>query len=337
MTTLADDFSSDTGQITSFFPVVTTGTPWFTSGSTVVIDSGQLVFTAAPAVSAGTIAGNTAKENSWAISADSLTVLMDIGTPTWQQPLPVGNAHFGVGIVKDASNCVVFEGGPDNSSTTFTVFVFGIIASVAFASNGTITTTDLPDALGFSLIGNIVKCYVSFAGVWRLVTELGTAGSVDVSGQYDFTAPGALTGWNPGFIWGQNAGPATPSTIAAERITYTTPAFDPSGLVPVPIEPGETLTGAISGILGAGYTVGTITTHCSDDVPFNTVISFSPASGVPGTPIDLVVSSGSCSTPTVHVYGKFAGSKAFPPTLLIDANGLKPRIYMPKENTTVKT
>ena len=39
----------------------------------------------------------------------------------------------------------------------------------------------------------------------------------------------------------------------------------------------------------------------------------------------------------VHVYGKFVGSPVFPPTLLIDAKGIKPRIYAPKENVTVKT
>lgn len=39
----------------------------------------------------------------------------------------------------------------------------------------------------------------------------------------------------------------------------------------------------------------------------------------------------------VHVYGKFVGSPVFPPTLLIDAKGIKPRVYAPKENVTVKT
>jgi hypothetical protein len=41
--------------------------------------------------------------------------------------------------------------------------------------------------------------------------------------------------------------------------------------------------------------------------------------------------------PNVHVYGKFIGSLVFPPTLLIDAKGIKPRVYAPKENVTVKT
>ena len=33
----------------------------------------------------------------------------------------------------------------------------------------------------------------------------------------------------------------------------------------------------------------------------------------------------------------FAGSDAFPPVMIADAKGLKPRIWMPHENTTVNT
>lgn len=43
------------------------------------------------------------------------------------------------------------------------------------------------------------------------------------------------------------------------------------------------------------------------------------------------------SAPVIRAYGKFAGSAAYPPVLLIDAKGIKPRIWMPKENVTVKT
>lgn len=42
------------------------------------------------------------------------------------------------------------------------------------------------------------------------------------------------------------------------------------------------------------------------------------------------------SSTTVLVYGKFAPAKAYPPTLLINADGIRPQIYMPHENTTVQ-
>lgn len=42
------------------------------------------------------------------------------------------------------------------------------------------------------------------------------------------------------------------------------------------------------------------------------------------------------SAPVVLRYGKFAGSRVFPPTLLVDAGNIKPRVWMPKENITVK-
>jgi hypothetical protein len=43
------------------------------------------------------------------------------------------------------------------------------------------------------------------------------------------------------------------------------------------------------------------------------------------------------SATVVKVYGKFAPAAAYPPALLINAKGIKPRVYMPKENVTVKT
>lgn len=43
------------------------------------------------------------------------------------------------------------------------------------------------------------------------------------------------------------------------------------------------------------------------------------------------------SSTTKDVYGKFAPAGSYAPTLLIDAKGIKPRIYMPKENVTVNT
>lgn len=42
------------------------------------------------------------------------------------------------------------------------------------------------------------------------------------------------------------------------------------------------------------------------------------------------------SAPVVPRYGKFAGSRVFPPTLIVDAGNIKPRVWMPKENITVK-
>lgn len=52
------------------------------------------------------------------------------------------------------------------------------------------------------------------------------------------------------------------------------------------------------------------------------------------SPLDVTFSA---TVSTKTVYGKFVGSPVFPPTLLIDATGIKPRVYMPKENVTVKT
>lgn len=43
------------------------------------------------------------------------------------------------------------------------------------------------------------------------------------------------------------------------------------------------------------------------------------------------------NAPVVPEYGKFVASAVYPPTLLINAAGIKPRVWMPKENITVKS
>lgn len=41
--------------------------------------------------------------------------------------------------------------------------------------------------------------------------------------------------------------------------------------------------------------------------------------------------------PEVQLYGKFVGSDAYPPVLFINAPEIEPRVWMPKENVTVKS
>ncbi len=102
----------------------------------------------------------------------------------------------------------------------------------------------------------------------------------------------------------------------------------------VPNVVGETQAQATTDIIAAGLVVGTIGTSASSPAGF--VLSQTPAPGTLanfGDPVNIVVSVGQL----VSVYGKFVGSPVFPPTLLVDAKGIKPRVYMPKENVTVKT
>jgi beta-lactam-binding protein with PASTA domain len=108
--------------------------------------------------------------------------------------------------------------------------------------------------------------------------------------------------------------------------------------ISVPNIVGENQTTAQLSIFLASLAVGTVSHAASSSVPVGFVISQSPPPGtlVPnGFLVSFVVSVGPLRT--ISVYGKFIGSAVFPPVLIIDAKGLKPRIYMPRENTTVKT
>lgn len=106
----------------------------------------------------------------------------------------------------------------------------------------------------------------------------------------------------------------------------------------VPATTGLPLGTAETTITDAGLVVGSIFTECSDTIPVGYVTRTNPPGGSAvgsGTVVDIYVADGLCS-PLVQVYGKFAPAAAYKPVLLVDAKGIKPRIYRPKENTTVK-
>lgn len=122
------------------------------------------------------------------------------------------------------------------------------------------------------------------------------------------------------------------------------------------VKSGLTITMYVDGVAGSPYTMPTGSPNA---VNSTFVVGSTTAYGnkMPGEIDEFRVTKGlarytanftppiaafpavSCAPPvlTVHAYGKFVGSPVFPPTLLIDANGIKPRVYMPKENVTVKT
>jgi hypothetical protein len=106
----------------------------------------------------------------------------------------------------------------------------------------------------------------------------------------------------------------------------------------VPNVVGDSQSVATAAIIAADLVLGTVTSVV-DPSTAGTVLSQTPSAGTHvnfGTPVNITVSLGPVVPPKA-VYGKFVGSPVFPPTLLIDAKGIKPRVYMPKENVTVKT
>lgn len=297
MTILSDDFSVDTGQITiSGY----NGNPPTTIG-TAVITSGQLLLTIPPSSGAITYVG--AQENTWPITSPSLFAWSIIGSPTFN-PSATGQANFANGIIKDANHWLIVECGfISGAPTTLHVFVAIMAggAQVTLASTTVnIASLGLPDKIGIGLVNNIATAWLSFSGTWQQVTTVGSGGNVDVSAQYDFTAGGALTGWNPGAAYGQINVPIS-SQFACDFLQYIAPFASPITGATVPNVLTETLSAATADILVANLIVGTVTSALSAD-PAGTVISQTPTGGssaVLGSAVDLVLSAGEATVPNV--------------------------------------
>jgi Concanavalin A-like lectin/glucanases superfamily/PASTA domain len=225
----------------------------------------------------------------------------------------LGSTYNAAGTSK--FNLSVNIGGSAFSADSPALTTFGAWHSVALVKSGTTITAYLDGVGGIPITvpaGALVTPLTSFQ-----VGSLGTFGNKPPGEMDEIRVTKGLARYTGNY-------------------TPTGP-FGGTCDVVVPDVTGQTLTGAIAALTGAGFTIGTVTTMCSNTVLQNSVISYSPLDAPLGTPVSLVVSTGPCGVTTVNVYGKFVGSPAFPPTLLVDAKGIKPRIYMPKENVTVKT
>lgn len=279
MTVLTDNFAADTGQLNVY------ALNGATAGSA-AITGGQLIMTAPGPPISGVGVG----ENAWSIPVTSLFVSVKLGVPTWGRPASSQN-NYGPGIIKDGNNHLWFTAGPAGSTTTLVLNVFGVFAgSHIVFSNPVITSLTLPDFVGFALNGNIITAYLSYAGVWQ---KVGAIGNVNVGAFHDFTAPGGLTGWNPGIYW--ETGIASSTDIATAQLQFTQPFVDPVTAT-VPNVVGETQAQAQSDILAANLTVGSVTFTFSSMVPDGDVISQNPSGGTVVTeqsPVDLIVSSAS--------------------------------------------
>lgn len=326
MSFLSDNFAVNSGQITTF------GSAGANTGSS-AIGGSQLTLTV-PISGGGIVSAVGAGENAWPIPSSSLFISTQLGSPTWARPA-AGAPNLGVGIVLDANNQLWFELGPHASTSTLSLFVYMVVGGIAgTAGSATITNSNLPDQIGFGLVNNIVTCWLSFSGVWQQVTAIGVSGDVDVSSRYDFTPIGALAGWVPGVFWAQ-VNNASPQSIAVNLLQYLAPFVNPVTGAIVPNVIGETQAQAGTDIAAVNLVVGTVTPQLSPLMP-GTVIGQSPPAGSAvnvGTAVNLTIAGVSTQT----LYGKFVGSAVYPPVLLIDAKGLKPRVWMPKENVTVKT
>lgn len=322
MSTLIENFAADTGQFGTFN----------TSGSFAVTGNQGIFSCQAPGLS-----NSSAYENAWTVSGSpDFIVTANIGTPTWQFPFSGTFENFGPGLLKDANNYMVLEvSSQGHSSTQFALDLLFVFSGTQHnLATGNIATTVPPDMVGMGMQGNIVSCWLSFGGVWQSLPAF----TFDVTSIHDFTSAGGTTGWFPGCHM-DSAGQAATISMAISLLRFSEPFAAPTSNVTVPDVVGETTVQAESDITAANLNSST-TTAFSSTVAAGHVISTNPAAGTSvafGSIVVLTISLGPDPSLTKFVYGKFAPASAFKPTLLIDAAGIKPRIYMPKENVTVKT
>jgi uncharacterized repeat protein (TIGR02543 family) len=123
---------------------------------------------------------------------------------------------------------------------------------------------------------------------------------------------------NPGFSFTGWTGPVADATNASTTVTMTGPITVTANFavstIAVPNVLGDTQTDASTAITGAGLTVGTITSSPSSTVAAGLVISESPIAGTavaPGSPVNLVISTGPAPVPTVVSFSVLFGGQSY--------------------------
>lgn len=110
------------------------------------------------------------------------------------------------GIAKDGNNAVMIEWGNHGSilynGGDLVAWIGGGQSNISGYNH--VPDTEYPSACGFALSGNMATMYLRFASGWTQVHA-----PIDLSGLYDFTAPGALTGWYACMALNTNSGPYT--------------------------------------------------------------------------------------------------------------------------------
>lgn len=245
----------------------------------------------------------------------------------------------------------------DAASNSFGLAITTVLGgSHAFHGVTTLTLT-APFRVAVSLVGNVFTFYVFQAGVW--VSKL----TADLSAVHDFTAPGAMVGWNAGFAIATNNG--TP-TVTIDNLQWGPNADLTSSFgyfPPTALGATQPVVGVVDlfwtdsiPVLGSGFTgpppryvvyrngvaIGNTGTNSYSDataVAGNTYLYTVAAADVSNVPLSdqstgLLVS---VSVRTGFAFGKFALDAAYAPILLANIKGIKPRIYMPEENTTVRS
>lgn len=267
-----ETFAADTGQFT-----VTAGGSYFSG--TFAITGGQGVFNS---VAAGNIFVTAAADTAnMPVLADALFVYVNIGTPSW--PIPAAGIYTNIapGIFKGTADQIMFEFGTTSNPTIFNFDILLFVGGAQYnLGASSIPISPIPDAIGASLQGNIVKGWARFGSTWQLLA------TQDVSLIHDYSAPGALVGFSAGvgFVQGNSSG-----TMAVTEL-WSGPPID----TVVPNVVGESIATASANIVAASLVVGTITPAVDPTAP-GTITAQFPVGGSSafiGDAVDLTESLG---------------------------------------------
>ncbi len=261
--------------------------------------------------------------NSSGPETDNVYVGMDVG-------LVSGNAtSIFVGFVLDATHYLTASPGSFGTPGFLNKVVFAVRNGVPAESRYTL---DVSPLVPYDTSATFLTQYLSISGTLASVYAINqSTGLLALLATQDVSAvvsAATLQTWSAGSYFTGSG-----STSVSVRNWHWGPNSDLAHKT-VPNVVGETQAQATTDIIAAGLVVGTVGTSSSSPPGF--VVSQTPAPGTLanfGDLVNIVVSTGLLQ----KVYGKFVGSPVFPPTLLINAKGIKPRVYVPKENVTVKT
>jgi hypothetical protein len=235
-----------------------------------------------------------------------------------------------VGFVLDATHYFVASPGAVSGNISEVVFL------IDNGSGQTSHTVSVSPVIPYNTATAFLTFYFAISGTTASVYVVNqTTGLITLAGSFNASAivsAATLQTWSAGMYF-EGSGIAS---FQMENYSWG-PITDLTFKV-VPNVVGDSQSVATAAVIAADLILGTVTSVI-DPSTAGTILGQTPAAGTHvnfGTPVNITVSLGPVVPPRA-VYGKFVGSPVFPPTLLIDAKGIKPRIYMPKENVTVKT
>jgi hypothetical protein len=338
-----EPFSNNTGQFTA-----SVGTGTF--GGTLLFTGGQGQIT--------TLSGGFALPSYWLGAAGDPDGNDYVGLDYVSSTHPGGQSFTNMdpGFFLDADNCVVCDFG----TILEPIYNFRIICikngvhfNIGTAAQFTLTP---PFRVALSLQGNTAKFWTFQAGTWTLQQ------TVSVSTVFDFTVPGALAGWRPGFSIPTQPNSAVLTVDNLQWGPYSDIVsgflyFAPTGLAGTVVNPSEIdlFWDAAVPVLGGGATgdppgylvfrdgvqiawVSVFDVQSYADttvVPGGTYVYTVAAASALGVAISPQSSPITVATHPLSVYGKFVGSRVFKAVEIGRVGEIKPRIWPSRKNNTV--